>query len=274
MPRRGERTAFAFLVSGLVWLATGATAGETIRITNGDWPPFQSEKMLLHHGVLSRIVTEAFALEGITVEYGFFPWRRARMNAQRGVWDGSMAWAYRRPDFVPHFLFSDPIVTVPKTLFFLKSHPVKWNSIEDLRGLRIGITAGYTYGEDFDRAAKDGVFAVEEVTRDEQNLRKLLKGRLDAVAMEIDVALFFMQTELTPEEAGQIVHGERLLMEAPMCAVFPKCLEKSPRLVEALNRGLSRLRESGLLDTYIRESREGRYMIKPDGPGILGKGSR
>jgi polar amino acid transport system substrate-binding protein len=230
--------------------------------------------MLLHHGVLSRIVTEAFALEGVSVEYGFFPWKRARMNAQRGGWDGSMAWAYRRPDFVPFFLFSEPILTVPKTLFFLKSHPVKWNSIEDLRGLRIGIAAGYTYGEEFDRAAKDGVFTVEEVTRDEQNLRKLLKGRVDAVAMEIDVAFFFMQTELTPEEAGRIAHSEKLLMEAPMCAVFPKCLEKSPRLVVALNRGLARLRESGLLDTYVRESREGRYFVKPDGPEIPGAGSR
>lgn len=274
MLRRDGRALFAYLAFGFVWLTVCAEASETIRLTNGDWLPFQSEKTLLHHGVISRIATEAFASEGITVQYGFFPWKRARLYSERGEWDGSLAWAQRRPDFVPHFLFSDPILTVPKTLFFLMSRPVKWDSVQDLRGLRIGITAGYTYGDEFDRAARDGVFTVEEVTRDEQNLRKLLKGRLDAVAMEIDVALFHMQTALTPSEAEKISRGDKLLMEAPMCAVFPKCLEKSPRLVEALNRGLARLRESGLLEQYIRESREGRYLIKSDGSQVQAAGSR
>lgn len=66
-------------------------AQESIRLTNGEWPPYLS-KDLKHYGVASRIVTEAFDLEGIKVEYGFFPWERALELAKHGDWDGSLVW--------------------------------------------------------------------------------------------------------------------------------------------------------------------------------------
>ncbi|MBF0233705.1 MAG: hypothetical protein HQK65_11810 [Desulfamplus sp.] len=64
-------------------------AKEIIRLTNGEWPPYL-HKELKYYGVASRIVTEAFALEGITVEYDFFPWGRAYEYAKSGEWNGSL----------------------------------------------------------------------------------------------------------------------------------------------------------------------------------------
>ncbi len=63
------RRLMSLTVATYLLLSSSATslAGETIRITNGDWPPFTSEQ-LPSGGPLSRIVSEAFALEGITVE--------------------------------------------------------------------------------------------------------------------------------------------------------------------------------------------------------------
>ena len=65
----------------LCCLLTGAplaVAEETIRITNGEWPPYMSKK-LKHYGLASRITTEAFASQGVKVEYGFFPWARSKL---------------------------------------------------------------------------------------------------------------------------------------------------------------------------------------------------
>lgn len=44
---------------------------ETVRLANGEYPPYCSEH-LPHYGIWSHIVTEAFALKGLTVEYEFF----------------------------------------------------------------------------------------------------------------------------------------------------------------------------------------------------------
>ena len=43
-----------------------------VGLTNGEWPPYTSQN-LKNYGVFSPIVSEAFELEGMTVEYTFFP---------------------------------------------------------------------------------------------------------------------------------------------------------------------------------------------------------
>ncbi len=55
----------------------------TIRFTNGEWQPLMS-KNGPHHGIASHVVTEAFALVGVEVEYGFSPWKRAMKLARYG----------------------------------------------------------------------------------------------------------------------------------------------------------------------------------------------
>ena len=73
------------LIAGLIGLAAclilPAPAAEDIRLTNGEWPPFTS-KEFQHGGVMSRIVTEAFAAEGVTVQYEYVPWKRAYAAAK------------------------------------------------------------------------------------------------------------------------------------------------------------------------------------------------
>ena len=92
---------------------------DTIRLTNGEWPPYLSEH-LEHYGVVSRIVTEAFALEGVKVEYGFFPWKQAYELAESGEWDGSLIWL-RTPEREQYFYFSEPILQCNYVFWHLKT---------------------------------------------------------------------------------------------------------------------------------------------------------
>jgi polar amino acid transport system substrate-binding protein len=89
---------FLYLLS----IVTTSFAAETLLLTNGEWPPYLS-KNLKYYGSASRIVTEAFALEGINVEYKFFPWKRAYKNAELGIWDGSVVW-FDTPELRKFFL--------------------------------------------------------------------------------------------------------------------------------------------------------------------------
>ena len=65
------------LVSGVIFCQS------KIRITNGEWEPFLSENSS-EYGFGSHIVTEAFKLEGIEIEYGFFPWTHGFETAKSG----------------------------------------------------------------------------------------------------------------------------------------------------------------------------------------------
>ena len=231
----------------------GIARAETIRITNGEWPPFTSEQ-LPYNGPLSRIVLEAFALEGVTVEYGYFPWKRAYENAKTGKWDGSVGWApssKHRQDFY----MSKPVIYVNKALFHLKNTPFDWKSIDDLGKWRLGGTAGYSYGDEWDQAAKFGHIKVEEVTADEQNIRKLLLKRIDVFVMEVDVAHYLIRKLLTPEEAALITSHPKMVVETSICLALPRQLEMSPGLLIRFNRGLQRLKDSGQYSAYLQDIR-------------------
>ncbi len=101
----------------MVHFSTISFAEETIRITNGEWTPFLSEG-LEHYGVVSRIVAESFALEGVKVKYRFFPWARAYKLVKSGDWDGSVVWS-RTPEREKDVYFSDPLLVSYDVFFHL-----------------------------------------------------------------------------------------------------------------------------------------------------------
>ena len=80
----------SILIFLVLFSVSSLFAKETIRLTNGEWLPYMSAN-LKYNGVASRIVTEAFALEGIEVVYSFFPWKRAYALVSNGDFDGSLA---------------------------------------------------------------------------------------------------------------------------------------------------------------------------------------
>lgn len=246
----------ALLAGALIALPTlAATPGtsEVVRITSGEWPPFTSEQ-LPHGGILSHIVTQAFALEGITVEYGYLPWKRAYEYARNGKWDGSVGWAPSAKHLEDLYL-SRPVLFVDKALYYRKGDPFDWQTIEDLRRWRVGATAGYYYGAEWERAVTTGHLSVDEVNSDDLNLRKLLRNRVDVVAMEVDVADYLMRTQLTPQEAALIARHPLLLATTPISLALSRRLDKNPALLARFNRGLQRLKDSGAYDRYLAELR-------------------
>ena len=114
-----------FLSFFLIILCTPLVfADESILLSTGEWPPFISVT-LKQKGFAARIVTEAFELEGIKVEYQFRPWARAYDEALYEKVDGTVFWS-RKPKREESFLYSDPsgwesyqnLFQVPSTRFF------------------------------------------------------------------------------------------------------------------------------------------------------------
>ncbi len=241
--------------------STTCVAEETIRITTGEWPPLISEG-LRHNGAAPHIVKEAFALEGIKVEYGFFPWARAYDLAKEGDWDASIIWI-RLAEREQHFHYSDTVFLGEEVFFHLKSNPFDWKTIDDFEGITIGATTGDGgMGEKFLAAEKAGKIIVERVPSNDASFRKLLAERIDVVALNKDVGYFLVNTLFMPEEAKLVTHHPKPASSNTNHLIFSKKLPKNERLRMAFNRGLKKLREAGKINQFLNDFRAGKYLNK------------
>ncbi len=239
----------------LLWLVLAcpaALAGQVLHITNGEWAPYMGAR-LPHFGVASRIVSAAFALQGSTVVYGFFPWQRALMLANTPEWQGGALWL-RNAERERDFYYSDPVIDSDYTLFYLKDKPLAWQSVADLRPYRIGITNGYYYGPEFMAALDAGQLKVQSVPTDLQNLRKLLAGRIDVVPLDRVVGLTLTQQAFSAQEAARIRVDDKVLYSQPLYLIAPKSQPGSRAMLDEFNLGLHKLKASGQIERFLGEA--------------------
>ncbi len=241
------------LLFAVFCVATQVWAAETIHLANGEWVPYQS-KSLKHHGAVSRIVTEAFASEGITVEYEYFPWKRGYVCAEAGEVDGTFLW-FATAERRAAFYISDPVIDIQYVFFHLKNYAFDWNTVDDLQGTAIGATVGYDLGEAFQEAERDNVITVERVTTDEQNFQKLLLGRVQIFPCDIEVGYALIRKLFPPDQAALFTHHTKPLKAAPHHLLLSKKNERNKKMIELFNKGLQQLKDSGRYQQYLVEMR-------------------
>lgn len=217
-----------------------------IRLTSGEWPPYTSEK-LPGYGMLSQLVTEAFALGGISVDYTFFDsWKRSYILARQGSFDGSLTWA-RIPQREKDFHFSDPIAAHENVLFHMKSLSFDWQDFSDLKPFRVSVTSFYFYGDAFDSAVKKGDFTPFVVYRDIANFHNLFQGRTDLFPMDKKVGYYLLRSAFGREQQHMVTHHPKSMGQPSTCLVISKEIprERSAMLIRVFNRGLARLKTNG-----------------------------
>lgn len=228
----------------------GAPAGETITLTAGEWLPYISAQAP-HYGPVARIVSAAFALEGVHVKYAFRPWSRAYAEAAGGLADGSVGWSTNNGDSDRNrrFYFSDVLFDGQSVFFHLKSRPFRWTTFERLADVKLGGTAGYEYRFDNDpRIRMD-----RSAASDELNFRKLAAGRFDIFPANLDVGLHILRHDLPPEQASLITWDPRPYNITHYHMILNKTPAANQRYLALFNRGLQRLKDSGKYAQYMQD---------------------
>lgn len=220
-----------------------------IRLTSGHWPPYM-ENTPPELGVIPQAVTLAFGKQDISVTYGFFPWSRALMLAEQGLWDGSVAWTCR-PAMLGQFYFSDPIVAHNYVLFHREHMDFDWEKLEDLENYRLGLTQDYNYGKEFEEAVASGAISADKTTSDETNFRKLAAGRIDLFPMEQAVGMEMLRRL---ELEDRISFHARPLQSDYLYLILSRRLPESEQFLRQFNEGLDELRESGRLEELLANS--------------------
>ncbi|MFC4158657.1 substrate-binding periplasmic protein [Chitinimonas lacunae] len=226
----------------------------TIRLANGEWPPYMSAK-LPHYGAVSRIVSEAFASEGIQVRYEFYPWKRGLELARNGGIDGTLAWV-RTDDRERDFWLSDPLFESNAVLAYRKEKPVDWQKADDLGRYLIGATIGYAYGPLFSRFEQRFPRNVERSPSDEVNLSKLMAGRIDAFVTEREVAYYLATQHYGPGVLLRFATHPKTLDSNKMYLLLSREVPQGKAFQAAFNRGLARLMAAGRVEQYLHEARQ------------------
>lgn len=227
------------------------SASESIKISVGEWAPYIS-KSLPDYGVASKIVSEAFLLEGIKVNYVFLPWKRAFIMAKDNDVDASLLWVIT-DEREEQFLFSDIVITGKAVFFHQKNFPFDWTDIRDLAKYKFGglLSASYPWVEECKSLGieLDMVLAWNE----EQNFTRLLYERIDLFSLDLLVGSYLLLNEFSLEERNKVTYHKKVIEEWNYRLIFSRYInsDRNAELITKFNSGLSQLISSGRYDEIL-----------------------
>jgi len=245
-----------------------ATARKTlppldIVLSNAEYAPYLGQFMP-GYGLMTRVVSAAFKLENVKVDYVFYPNNRALQSAINGSVDGSLGWA-QTPERIKDLLYSDPVMALRMVFFQRTDQPIAWQNLSDLHPYVIGATAGNTYSEAFGQLQSAKVLRVETVSDDVTNFRKLLAHRIDLFPIDAEVGAMILSQHFTPSERSQLQAQERAFWSARIHVVIWRRQAHAAELIRRFNLGLRQLQHSGEFARLLPQTRQQLDQQSPHG---------
>ena len=186
---------------------TTISFGEMLKIAVGYFPPYISEEE--GENLAMVLVEEAFALEGIDVEFVFYPsWKRIYVTVENAKIFGSIPWFFNEERGKTMLRSQEELHEATVVFFHSKTTNFEWKTFDDLKKYRIGGVRGYTSVELLE---KHGV-ELDITNNESQNLKKILLDRIDAYPMDILPAKYLLNKEFKNEERLKITYNPKLFI--------------------------------------------------------------
>jgi polar amino acid transport system substrate-binding protein len=226
---------------------TASSNTNIIKLATLEWSPYVGES-LPQYGFTTAIVSEAFKRAGYEVKVDFMPWTRVIKESGEGTYDAAFP-EYYSEERAQEFLMSEPFTSGPLGFYKRKADKITYTKLEDLKPYRIGVVIGYINTPEFDAA---NYLKKDEANSDEQNIRKLLAGRIDLAVIDKYVAQQLIKTSI-PEAAGALEFMEPPLQDQPLYVIFPRKTAGSEEKLKAFNAALKTMRDDGTLADILNE---------------------
>ncbi len=217
-------------------------------------------KFAKHYGYMLHLTTETFALVGIKTNIKFYPWKRTFTTAKDAKVDASCCWFYVE-DRTNDFYYSDPVFEETMVFFHLKSFKFDWKNMKDLAGIKSGGNRGFHYGDEFQAAEKAGIIKVDRVTNNDQNLKKILAGRIQVHPIAVIAAYGHLRKLFSPKTIELFTYHPKPVLRKHLYLIIPKKLgeKKAKKLLSSFNKGLKLLKKSGKYDKIKKDAESGYY---------------
>jgi len=233
----------------LLCAISASAMAENINLASLDWPPYTGEA-LVKQGISSQVVNAVFEKAGLSAKFKFLPWQRAVDTARSDTAFVGYFPEYEDPS--SPCLFSEPIGTGPLGFAEQSAKPITWNTLNDLKNIKIGVVAGYVNTAEFDQMVSAGTLKADTATSDELNLLKLANGRFDLAVVDQNVMQYLLQTSQKLKPLGSKLQFNSKLLENKTLHV---CFTNSPAGKQALaqfNAALKQVDVSQLNQQAVR----------------------
>jgi polar amino acid transport system substrate-binding protein len=141
-------------------------------------PPFSYQEDGQVKGLFVDVVTAIFDDMGVAYTIKTYPFKRAMLFANKG--GGIVVGIIKNDEREKSLDYSSSFYIEKSVLFVSKGHGFPFNSINDLKGKRVGVKLGWSYGAEFDQATDNKLFT--PIVGEPKQLYTLLQaGKLDAV---------------------------------------------------------------------------------------------
>lgn len=169
-----------------------------LRVMTYDNPPYATEIAGVKQGLLIELLDELFSRADLAYELQFLPLKRGMMMAEHAK-DVCVLPLERSQERESHYVWIGPIMISRYGLFSGRHQQIPLVVLEDARPYKIGSYLGSGIGEYLQELG----FEVEFTVDNSQNLKKLVRNRIDLWATELISANADMQllgVELGPAE--------------------------------------------------------------------------
>jgi len=123
----------------------------------------------------------------------------------------------------------------------------------------LGGTLGYTYGNEFDKAAVNGVFKLESVNEESKNFKKLLTKRIDLFATGESVGQELLKKHYSPDEAALVTYNAKPFRITGYHLILTRSLSKNQDLIKKFDDGFKQLQDSGFIEKVYADMKAGKY---------------
>jgi polar amino acid transport system substrate-binding protein len=224
------------------------SSGEEIAISVGNYPPYLDESKE-NMGFMSEIVFQAFSKTKLVPVVEFKPWKRIEEIEITKNNKVSFGWI-KTQQRQAKWLYSDNIMRSSIVFITNKNNGFTWQSLSDLKPFHIGVSRGYQYGNEFE--AYKHQLKIQEVNSDEQNIRKLVMGRIELFPVDPYVSTEIIRNSLSLKEASQLrLILEPALVDETMHLVCAKTNNQCEEILDNFNQGLATIKDNGVLKSIL-----------------------
>lgn len=235
------------------------SADKTLPLASLELPPFNYMKDGKPAGASVEFVQELFSRMGYKTTITIMPFKRGKELTAEGKYAGLFT-IVKSPERLKHYHYPNPI-TVNKNVFFKrKENALNWNTMEDLKNYRLGLTEGFSYPPILQAAINKKSFKSIDRLHSEKptilQLKKLTKKRIDFFMTEVGEGNYYKN--LYAPEFDSIDYNSKPV--GPMknwYFVFSKKWPDVEKLVQIFNTELEKMTSEG-----IRDAIYGKYGVK------------
>ena len=219
---------------------------EHIKVCYLEWGK-QGGEHLSNQGFNPDLFTLILNEAGYTSQVDIMPWKRCLLHVEKGSYD-MVAGLWIDENLKKVYEFFDPVTYDEISFMSLKSLKVKSGNPKDLEGKTIGILRGAGNMD----IIKNGNFNVKILTDDDQMIKQLKYGRVDAVVSNTSHLLSVI-TDRFPELIGKtkvLKPALQINISAPAISIN---YSKKDKFMKKFNNALNKIKNDGTYEKLFKK---------------------